>query len=429
MAGVTCINAQSILTDFETSYDFMVYDSQNGTIGTAEACSGTSFFLKDMKDNSQSFVVFRLTDGSMQWCSDRTLTITGNTTSVFSGQSTSVEVSVDGDSWTTLVNLTLSNCTTQQYVITSLTEGSNVLHVRVAYNTTTTYANTDYWSNEYKVEINSISLSAENCDNRPPSIGTICSDQTTKCGNITVFVQITDDDPANMNTSLDYTYPNSTQGGVPGSLVNGFYQFTIPGYAGCKQDEYITFDVVAEDNDNNITLVSDQVPTLDYHFNVGYDFANEVEDFTPIPGKKYILSAWVKESTIVATGYTKSSILVNFDVAGSFTFTPVGRVIDGWQRIEGEFTIPAGAADISLTLQNISSTSDSYFDDIRIFPFNGNMKSYVYDPITFKFTAELDNNNYATFYEYDEEGNLTRVKKETARGILTIKESRNNTKK
>ena len=43
--------------------------------------------------------------------------------------------------------------------------------------------------------------------------------------------------------------------------------------------------------------------------------------------------------------------------------------------------------------------------------------------------AELDENNYATFYNYDEEGILVQVKKETERGIMTIKTTRQNLKK
>lgn len=54
------------------------------------------------------------------------------------------------------------------------------------------------------------------------------------------------------------------------------------------------------------------------------------------------------------------------------------------------------------------------------------MKSYVYDPVNMRLVAELDERNYAIMYEYDEEGKLVRVKKETAKGIMTIKESRNN---
>ena len=52
------------------------------------------------------------------------------------------------------------------------------------------------------------------------------------------------------------------------------------------------------------------------------------------------------------------------------------------------------------------------------------MKSYVYDPVSLRLMAELDENNYATFYEYDDEGTLVRVKKETDEGIMTIKENR-----
>ena len=52
------------------------------------------------------------------------------------------------------------------------------------------------------------------------------------------------------------------------------------------------------------------------------------------------------------------------------------------------------------------------------------MKSFVYDALSLRMMAELDENNYATFFEYDDDGTLTRVKKETERGIKTIKETR-----
>ena len=54
------------------------------------------------------------------------------------------------------------------------------------------------------------------------------------------------------------------------------------------------------------------------------------------------------------------------------------------------------------------------------------MMSYVYDPISLRLMAELDERNYATLYEYDEEGKLIRVKKETEKGIMTIQENRDN---
>jgi hypothetical protein len=38
--------------------------------------------------------------------------------------------------------------------------------------------------------------------------------------------------------------------------------------------------------------------------------------------------------------------------------------------------------------------------------------------------ADLDENNFASFYEYDDDGTLIRVKKETERGIKTVRETR-----
>lgn len=166
--------------------------------------------------------------------------------------------------------------------------------------------------------------------------------------------------------------------------------------------------------------------------------ADCVSSFAPVPGEKYVLSAWVKETghsvevdgvtltgdDLMITSYENSIIALSFEnsneVIGAM---PEGAIIDGWQRIYTEFTVPAEAVKMHLDLGN-TGVGESYFDDIRVFPFNGNMKSYVYDPVTMRLVAELDNENYATFYEYDEEGALIRVKKETEKGIMTIREAR-----
>ncbi len=158
---------------------------------------------------------------------------------------------------------------------------------------------------------------------------------------------------------------------------------------------------------------------------------NCIGSFRPQPGKTYLVSAWVKESGAAATktSYTYPQIAIGFPSVSltAGPFSPSGEIIDGWQRIEAQFKVPASATNISITLQ--STTGTSYFDDVRIFPFDGSMKSYVYDPTTLRLTGELDERNYATIYEYDEEGKLTRVKKETENGIMTIKESKSSSKK
>ena len=157
-----------------------------------------------------------------------------------------------------------------------------------------------------------------------------------------------------------------------------------------------------------------------------------ITSFSPMPGRRYLLSAWVKEPLRDVTHtFLNTGIRITYNDGDSAMalFRPSGPVIDGWQRIEQSFTIPAYAYNIQVELVNESEGNDAFFDDIRIHPFQSNMKSFVYDPSTQQLVAELDENNYATYYEYDDEGILIRVKKETERGIMTIKESRNNQSK
>ncbi len=154
--------------------------------------------------------------------------------------------------------------------------------------------------------------------------------------------------------------------------------------------------------------------------------ADCVSSFSPVPGR-YIVSAWVKENnaTQSITNYTKPYVRISF--AGStnaFNLLPSGKIIDGWQKIDSVITIPNGATSISIALKVTSG--EAFFDDIRFFPLDGSMMSYVYDPINLRLMAELDERNYATLYEYDEEGKLIRIKKETEKGIMTIQENRDN---
>ena len=159
-------------------------------------------------------------------------------------------------------------------------------------------------------------------------------------------------------------------------------------------------------------------------------------NFSLSNNKKYIISAWVKEShTTPQKKYLNGQLRVLFynenqELLGDPTFITTGKIIDGWQRIIGVFTVPENTIDLRIRLNNISTTNVAcYFDDIRVFPFNGSMKSFVYDKDTQRLMAELDENNYATYYEYDQEGGLVRVKKETEKGVYTIQETRSKSKK
>ncbi|MES2812058.1 MAG: hypothetical protein V4670_06270 [Bacteroidota bacterium] len=152
--------------------------------------------------------------------------------------------------------------------------------------------------------------------------------------------------------------------------------------------------------------------------------------FFPEAGKQYIVSAWVKEDhptqKKVYTSTVKIQFLQDATIAETQEILPSGEIIDGWQRIIGIITIPQ-LDDPSISIElNCKALGDvnCYYDDVRFFPYNGNLKSFVYDEETKKLMAELDENNYATYYEYDLEGGLVRVKKETERGVFTIQETR-----
>lgn len=139
-----------------------------------------------------------------------------------------------------------------------------------------------------------------------------------------------------------------------------------------------------------------------------------------------VVSVWVKEENACnCTSYVNSDVKIvcSGSTALSSTFMPAGPIIEGWQRCEGVFMMPEGDTTMSVNLESSGSTR-VYFDDLRVHPFNANMKSFVYNPVNLRLMAEQDENNYSTFYEYDDDGTLIRVKKETERGIQTIKETR-----
>lgn len=140
------------------------------------------------------------------------------------------------------------------------------------------------------------------------------------------------------------------------------------------------------------------------------------------PGKEYILDFWMKSSVF------SPSLIKCYDAGDNSIFDvtigandKVGKPLEGWQKVQKTFTMPQNANYISL-----SFATQSYIDDIRIYPSNSSIKTYVYNPQNLKLSAVLDENNYATFYYYDEQGNLFLIKKETADGIKTIQESRSH---
>ena len=140
-----------------------------------------------------------------------------------------------------------------------------------------------------------------------------------------------------------------------------------------------------------------------------------------VTGKSYIMSCWVRRDNANVPFYEDFEILftdnVNITVSQNLK---IGKMVNGWQKVEAELTATYG----NLVFTKISSGgSDLYVDDIRVSPKTGGITTYVYDHVNYRLKAILDGNNYATFYFYDEKGNLHLTKKETEEGIFTISEN------
>lgn len=140
-------------------------------------------------------------------------------------------------------------------------------------------------------------------------------------------------------------------------------------------------------------------------------------------GHKYLLSCWVRKPECNTLGNLGDDY--NFTYGNMTVAVSKEPKVDCWQRIEVEFTY-----DDSYDLIELLPVSSGlfYVDDIRIMPADAITKCYVYSPQNYRLLAELDENHFATYYNYDEEGTLVQIKKETERGIMTVKTTRQHIK-
>ena len=146
--------------------------------------------------------------------------------------------------------------------------------------------------------------------------------------------------------------------------------------------------------------------------------------------KTYVINAWVSVNNMhlltpqLAEGISLEVILKNANdqTVLSAPFVPEGQIIEGWQQLKGNFVCPDKETTLELNF-NPGTAAAVWFDDLRLHPELGNMKSYVYDLKDYRLQAILDEENFASYFYYDEEGNLYLTKKETERGIKTISEN------
>lgn len=160
-------------------------------------------------------------------------------------------------------------------------------------------------------------------------------------------------------------------------------------------------------------------------------------------GGTYIISMWVKGASTPTLDYSNLvSLVINQTcVNGSgphttpSTLTPVKTgIVNGWQKLDYQFVVAPVTCTPSIASASvgikISATGGAfYLDDFRIQPFNSTMVCKVYDPYSLRLCAELNDRNYATILEYDNEGALVRKKKETEKALYTVSEIRSGQNK
>ncbi len=218
-----------------------------------------------------------------------------------------------------------------------------------------------------------------------------------------------------------YKWSDGEKGAVRTNLVPGSYAVTITNGESymeiieLKVDRECEMQELVKRSSTPISLCDQCLPTL--HLDVD---------------KEYFFNVWAATQKTVEHGgiLENAKIEISFEddagILSSLTVegTPWGPIVDGWQRMAGSFTVPVNAIKFTTTILNDSDIDALYVDDFRIHPINSNMVSYVYDDQSLRLMATLDDNNYASFYEYDEEGILVRTKRETEKGIVTIQEAR-----
>ncbi len=143
--------------------------------------------------------------------------------------------------------------------------------------------------------------------------------------------------------------------------------------------------------------------------------------FNPEKDKEYVFSCWVKvNNPPPVITCSEASVVITPEGKAPVTLVSDGPMIEGWQRVMGNFTTAANTNEVTVKLR--PGTDSTFFDDLRIFPAEGNLVAYVYDDVKLKLTYSLDENNYYTKNEYNNQGELIRIKRETEEGIVTLQE-------
>jgi YD repeat-containing protein len=129
-----------------------------------------------------------------------------------------------------------------------------------------------------------------------------------------------------------------------------------------------------------------------------------------LPAGEYELSFWAKVGTADASTYAGVALsrLDNGNVV-----IDTRQVLDpsGWHRYDSTFRL---AEESTLKMYMMTGGGDSghepskyhWIDQIRIQPVGARMRTFTYDPITWKVTSITDANGVSSYFDYDDAGRL-----------------------
>lgn len=214
-----------------------------------------------------------------------------------------------------------------------------------------------------------------------------------------------------------------------------FFEKTVPAFPESNNAWVKVTDVVAHTGKKSLEVTSVQ----------GSDFLQG--RLVMQPGEKYQFSGWFSSPENIHLLLNNSNLLYSkmkldfLDMYGAVVSSKeyeekdilIGSFIEDWQKFTVDFTMPTGAYYVRVKLPTAMEVFDNeagdwvqkaFYDDLRIQPLDGGMQCYVYNQEDQRLEATLDGNNYATFYYYNDEGQLFLVKRETEEGVITVQESR-----
>jgi hypothetical protein len=265
-----------------------------------------------------------------------------------------------------------------------------------------------------------------------------------------------------VNTLYDVSYNCIEQEGLNGRRAasrwgyGGLYKLADISNANYNSFAFSGFEDPAVDPVNNITLFGGEITNGQTAQAAGLQMVNQVNYvvsphsgklMAAVPpnqagpsldtknfevGRTYIAKVWVHK---LSPPTAALSIHISGTAGSTYADTktimrnnPANVTVGDWILMSVELEVPAnfntGATHTMLvSLSNNGSGSVAYFDDLAFHPKDAVMTGNVYNDKTGALVAQLDNDNFATFYTYDQAMRLTSASKEYSGGIKKVTES------